>query len=265
MSIMAYYYAVKVGENPGIYNTWAECERQVKGYPNAQFKKWKTKEEAEAYIRAGKNPIGSASTATPPASDLAATSSFSNTSSSFSDTNSSASKAKVLAAKEGKEKTNALPQQDGSFPAIEELFKRINTDCIAYVDGSFEKNSGVYGYGVVFIEKDGSIEEYFDSGKEESYQSMRNVSGEILGALKAAALAIEKEYSSLAIFHDYQGIASWAIGDWKCNKEKTIEYREKMLEYQKKLKISFHKVLAHSGDYFNERADVLAKKAVGIS
>ena len=258
MSIMAYYYAVKVGENPGIYNTWAECEKQVKGYPNAQFKKWKTKEEAESYIRAGKNPIGSASTATPPASDLAATSSF-------SDTSSSASKSKVLAAKEEKEKTNALPQQDGSFLAIKELFKRINTDCIAYVDGSFEKNSGVYGYGVVFIEKDGSIEEYFDSGKEESYQSMRNVSGEILGALKAAALAIEKEYSSLAIFHDYQGIASWAIGDWKCNKEKTIEYREKMLEYQKQIKITFHKVLAHSGDYFNERADVLAKKAVGIS
>ena len=258
MSIMAYYYAVKVGENPGIYNTWAECERQVKGYPNAQFKKWKTKEEAEAYIRAGKNPIGSASTATPPTSNLTATSSF-------SDTSSSASKSKVLAAKEGKEKINALPQQDGSFLAIEELFKRINTDCIAYVDGSYEKDSGVYGYGVVFIEKDGSIEEYFDSDKEESYQSMRNVSGEILGALKAAALAMEKGYSSLAIFHDYQGIASWAIGDWKCNKEKTIEYREKMLEYQRRLKISFHKVLAHSGDYFNERADELAKQAVGIS
>ena len=258
MSIMAYYYAVKVGENPGIYNTWAECERQVKGYPNAQFKKWKTKEEAEAYIRAGKNPIVSASTATPPASDLAATSSL-------SDTSSSASKAKALSSKEGKEKKDSLPQQDGSMAAIEELFKRINTDCIAYVDGSYEKDSGVYGYGVVFIEKDGSIEEYFNSGKEESYQSMRNVSGEILGALKAAALAMEKDYSSLAIFHDYQGVASWAIGDWKCNKEKTIEYREKMLEYQRRLKISFYKVLAHSGDYFNERADILAKQAVGIS
>ena len=258
MSIMAYYYAVKVGENPGIYNTWAECERQVKGYPNAQFKKWKTKEEAEAYIRAGKNPIGSASTLTPTASDLTTTSSL-------SDTSSSASKAKALSSKEGKEKKDSLPQQDGSMAAIEELFKRINTDCIAYVDGSYEKDSGVYGYGVVFIEKDGSIEEYFNSGKEESYQSMRNVSGEILGALKAAALAMEKDYSSLAIFHDYQGVASWAIGDWKCNKEKTIEYREKMLEYQRRLKISFYKVLAHRGDYFNERADILAKQAVGIS
>ena len=47
--------------------------------------------------------------------------------------------------------------------------------------------------------------------------------------------------------------------------EKTIEYREKMLEFQKKLKISFHKVQAHSGDYFNERADLLAKQAAGIN
>ena len=45
MSIMAYYYAVKNGKNPGIYSTWAECEKQVKGFPNAQFKKWKTKDE----------------------------------------------------------------------------------------------------------------------------------------------------------------------------------------------------------------------------
>ena len=258
MSIMAYYYAVKVGENPGIYNTWAECEKQVKGYPNAQFKKWKTKEEAEAYIKAGKNSAKSSSLMTAPGSAFAS-------SSSFSDTSSSASQSKSLSSEEGKGKANTLPQQDGSLLAIEELFKTINTDCIAYVDGSYEKDSGIYGYGVVFIEQDGSIAEYFDSGKEESYQSMRNVSGEILGALKAADVAIEKEYSSLAIFHDYQGVASWAIGDWKCNKEKTIEYREKMLEYQKKLKISFYKVLAHSGDYFNERADLLAKQAVGIS
>ena len=249
MSIMAYYYAVKNGKNPGIYSTWAECEKQVKGFPNAQFKKWKTKDEAEAYIRAEKIPIGSAS-----AKNL-----------SGSGTTSSAYSLNGLSFKVEKEKTDSLPLQDGSLPAIEELFKTISSDCIAYVDGSFEKDSGVYGYGVVFIEKNGNIEEYFDSGREESYQSMRNVSGEILGALKAASLAVEKGYFSIAIFHDYQGIASWAKGEWKCNKEKTIEYREKMLEFQKKLIISFHKVQAHSGDYFNERADLLAKQAAGIN
>ena len=249
MSIMAYYYAVKNGKNPGIYSTWAECEKQVKGFPNAQFKKWKTKDEAEAYIRAEKISTGSAS-----AKNL-----------SGSGSTSSAYSLNGLSFKVEKEKTDSIPLQDGSLPAIEELFKTISSDCIAYVDGSFEKDSGVYGYGVVFIEKNGNIEEYFDSGREKSYQSMRNVSGEILGALKAASLAVEKGYSSIAIFHDYQGIASWAKGEWKCNKEKTIEYREKMLSYQKQIKITFHKVLAHSGDYFNERADILAKQAVGIS
>ena len=242
MSIMAYYYAVKIGENPGIYSSWAECEKQVKGYPNAQFKKWKTREEAEAYI----NGSG---TSKPYGSDMSSIS-FGSKTPSF---------------RENKEKAELFPAQDGSLTAIEELFQSTKTDCIAYVDGSFEKDSGVYGYGVVFIEKNGNIEEYFDSGREESYQSMRNVSGEILGALKAASLAVEKGHSSIAIFHDYQGIASWAKGEWKCNKEKTIEYREKMLSYQKQIKITFHKVLAHSGDYFNERADLLAKQAVGIN
>lgn len=32
------YYVVWVGQKPGIYTTWAEAERQVKGYPNAKFK-----------------------------------------------------------------------------------------------------------------------------------------------------------------------------------------------------------------------------------
>ena len=242
MSIMAYYYAVKIGENPGIYSSWAECEKQVKGYPNAQFKKWKTREEAEAYI----NDSGNSKPYSSGMSSLG----FGSKTPSF---------------RENKEKAGLIPAQDGSLSAIEELFQSTRTDCIAYVDGSFEKDSGVYGYGVVFIEKNGNIEEYFDSGREESYKSMRNVSGEILGALKAASLAVEKGYSSIAIFHDYQGIASWAKGAWKCNKEKTIEYREKMLSYQKQIKITFHKVLAHSGDYFNERADILAKQAVGIT
>lgn len=242
MSIMAYYYAVKIGENPGIYSSWAECEKQVKGYPNAQFKKWKTREEAEAYINGN-------STSTPHGSGVS----------------SLGLGSKTPSFREEKGKAELFPAQDGSLTAIEELFQSTKTDCIAYVDGSFEKDSGVYGYGVVFIEKNGNIEEYFDSGREESYQSMRNVSGEILGALKATSLAVEKGYSSIAIFHDYQGIASWAKGEWKCNKEKTIEYREKMLSYQKQIKITFHKVLAHSGDYFNERADILAKQAVGIS
>lgn len=44
------YYAVKEGKKKGIYETWDECQEQVKGYKNAKFKSFKTKEEAEKYI-----------------------------------------------------------------------------------------------------------------------------------------------------------------------------------------------------------------------
>lgn len=46
------YYAVKKGRTPGIYTDWDETKRLVSGYPNAQYKSFKTKTEAEAYIAA---------------------------------------------------------------------------------------------------------------------------------------------------------------------------------------------------------------------
>ena len=41
-------------------------------------------------------------------------------------------------------------------------------------------------------------------------------------------------------------------------------YASQMAEYRKKLPIVFMKVEAHTGDFYNEQADQLAKKAVGI-
>lgn len=35
-----FYYAVKVGKNPGIYETWAECKAEVDGYKGAKYKKF---------------------------------------------------------------------------------------------------------------------------------------------------------------------------------------------------------------------------------
>jgi len=41
------FYVVWQGNEPGIYSTWAECLRQVKGYPAAKYKAFPTKEAAE--------------------------------------------------------------------------------------------------------------------------------------------------------------------------------------------------------------------------
>ena len=44
------YYVVWEGNVPGIYESWNETQLQIKGYPNAKYKSFKTLEEAkEAY------------------------------------------------------------------------------------------------------------------------------------------------------------------------------------------------------------------------
>ena len=91
-----------------------------------------------------------------------------------------------------------------------------------------------------------------------------NVSGEILGCMKAIAYAIDHHYESICIYYDYEGIEKWATGLWKANKEQTQNYVKTIQEMKKEIDIYFQKVLAHSGDYYNEVADGLAKKAVGI-
>jgi len=47
------FYAVHVGQTPGVYTTWEDCKQQVSGYPKAQFKKFHTKAAAEAFVKVG--------------------------------------------------------------------------------------------------------------------------------------------------------------------------------------------------------------------
>ena len=45
------YYVVWQGRQPGIFTSWAECEKQVKGFAAAQFKAFDTLKEAESAYR----------------------------------------------------------------------------------------------------------------------------------------------------------------------------------------------------------------------
>ncbi len=42
------YYVVWEGNDTGIFDSWTECQLQIKGYPGARYKSFKTKAEAEA-------------------------------------------------------------------------------------------------------------------------------------------------------------------------------------------------------------------------
>lgn len=49
-SLRMAFYAVAKGRQIGIFQSWNECEAQVKGFPCAAFKKFKTKPEAQDFI-----------------------------------------------------------------------------------------------------------------------------------------------------------------------------------------------------------------------
>lgn len=51
---MAKYYVVLKGVNPGVYDNWAECEVNTKGFKGAVFKSFASKEEAEIAFKTKK-------------------------------------------------------------------------------------------------------------------------------------------------------------------------------------------------------------------
>jgi len=46
---VANFYAVKQGRKPGVYDTWAQCEEQIKGFSGAKYKKFTSLKEAEIF------------------------------------------------------------------------------------------------------------------------------------------------------------------------------------------------------------------------
>ncbi len=148
---------------------------------------------------------------------------------------------------------------------MDDIDKKIQVDAdtvIAYVDGSFNLPEKTYGAGVVLI-KDGN-EEHFKKSYTDSFYTHRNVAGEVKASELAINLAIEKGYKKIIIYHDYQGIKSWADGDWKTNNDLTKSYKAFINKKRQVIEIGFVKVKGHSNDKYNDLADRLAKDACGI-
>lgn len=149
----------------------------------------------------------------------------------------------------------AFLEEDVEFPVTGKK------TAVAYVDGSYNVATGEYGCGIVLFYEGEEIH-LAKKGQDEELAQMRNVAGEILGAELAMKEALERGAETLTIYHDYQGIASWCLGEWKTNKEGTIAYKAYFDSIKNKIQISFKKVKGHSGDKWNDLADELAKSMI---
>ena len=91
---------------------------------------------------------------------------------------------------------------------------------------------------------------------------IRNVAGEMLGAMNAVQWAKEHDYPAVELRYDYEGVEKWVTGVWRARTPLTSKYAAHMQEAAKQIKISFCKVAAHTGNHYNEEADQLAKSAL---
>lgn len=189
------YYAVRIGRNSGIYHTWDECKRETMGFKGASFKKFSTREDAEAFI-------------------------------------------------------NEIEEDKKESAEKDEL--------VVYVDGSYRNSDKSHSYGVYMFNDE---EEYTYSKRFFKDSDMRNVSGEIKGAMRAMEEAAKLGKKKIYLHYDYEGIRSWALGFWKTNKEGTIYYKNFYDSIKDKLEVKFIKVEAHTGVKYNELVDKLAKEA----
>nr|WP_296190530.1 ribonuclease H family protein [uncultured Anaerobutyricum sp.] len=133
---------------------------------------------------------------------------------------------------------------------------------VVYVDGSFDVNLQKYSFGCVILLEDGRIVERSGNGDEPELLAIRNVAGEMHGAMYAVQWALENGYSSVVLHYDYEGIEKWATGVWSAKNPHTRKYAAFMRQMQEKIEVIFQKVKAHSGDFYNEQVDKLAKKAL---
>lgn len=138
----------------------------------------------------------------------------------------------------------------------------------AYVDGSYDNASGRFSCGVVICITDAEgktetteLNSVFD---DEEAAKQRNVAGEIMGSKLAIDYCMNNGIKKVEIYHDYEGIGAWADRRWKANNPLTQGYRDYVAEARQSMEISFVKVKAHAGNRYNEMADGLAKKALGI-
>jgi len=104
---------------------------------------------------------------------------------------------------------------------------------IAYVDGSYEHSLSKYAFGCVFLLPNGTVYVENGSGNNPDSAKLRNVTGEMLGAMFAVRFGIKNGFSGLEIRYDYEGVEKWVTGAWKSKTELTQKYAEAMRRWNR--------------------------------
>lgn len=154
-----------------------------------------------------------------------------------------------------REQVQAVWDGANADKAKDSILKQAKTPYQAFVDGSYHSQRKTVGYGAIVL-KDGKEVQRF-SGRVPKYEESHQIAGELSATMRVIAWCRQENIAQVDIFYDYLGIEKWATGAYKTEKPMSQEYAKFMREAG--IKVHWHKVASHTGVYWNEIADALAK------
>lgn len=229
------YYAVRAGRQTGIYRSWDAAKKQVSGFSGAQYKSFTTEAEAKAFMGG-----------------------------------QVASQTKSTKASQPTQPTLGYTVV-GDNGTINAHIARLKPDeAIAFTDGSYNKTTKQYAYGVVMITNDGEqvwTEHLAKALPADPNDDSHQVIGEVNAVKAAIVWAKDHEFKHLSIYADYLGVHEWALGHWQAKSKAAIAYRQFILAQSGAIDLDFYKVHSHDAAHPIDRnieVDRLVKKTLGL-
>ena len=190
------YYAVRKGRTRGLFATWEECRACVEGYPDAEYKSFRERREAEGYLEGVPRDANSGGVSAGDGASERPAEARDPESGSFA--YRAAQSERPAEARDVESDLRAYRAMPEECPGPDTL--------LAYVDGSYDDSLKKYAFGCVFILPDGRVCTEFGNGEKEQALKHRNVSGEMLGAMYAVKTAMASDFRQVEIRYVYDGI-----------------------------------------------------------
>ncbi|ADI01436.1 MAG TPA: ribonuclease HI [Syntrophothermus lipocalidus] len=138
---------------------------------------------------------------------------------------------------------------------------------VIYTDGACSGNPGPGGWGAVLLYQDRHKE--LRGGDPETTNQRMELTAviEALKALKVEGWDVEVYSDSAYLVNAFnQGwLEKWQRNGWKNAKNDPVANQDlwqELLRLSKKNKVKIIKIAGHSGDFWNERCDALARQAI---
>ncbi|XP_054617555.1 ribonuclease H1 isoform X2 [Dunckerocampus dactyliophorus] len=263
-----FFYAVRKGFKPGVYNSWDECKAQVDKFPAAAFKKFASEKDAWAFVR-GVEPPGAPQVTKAAASDLS------------------------LLPKRGPEPLEYIPlgkkrshveeeevvpskrvkETDSACSGSTDGFTYMGDAVVVYTDGcatSNGKRGARAGIGVYWGPR------HPLNVAERLQGRQTNQRAEIQAACKALQQAKEQNIKKLLVYTDsmftINGVTKW-VKNWKLNGWRLKDGGpvvnkddfEKLDRLNQELQVVWMHIPGHAGYSGNEEADRLSREGAAKS